>query len=109
MEKITKCIISLLNLDKRLFTNKYFINANIVDLYDKFVELTFNVDAKFLYTIYNISKNNETFFKIDLKGKLLYVYFMIPNKYHFIVTMGLKDDESISKSVLNLALDYWTF
>lgn len=108
MGKITKCIIPLLDIDKRLFTNKMFVDSRFINLYDKFVEIKFKYNAKYLYYLITLAEENKSFFKAEYKDSCLYMYFLIPKKYHWIC--NISDNTScISKEVLNTALDYWTF
>ena len=109
MERSTKCIIPLLNIDKRLFTDKNFVDCRIIDLYDKFVELKFKYNTKNLFYLKNLSENNNTFFKIYCKDSFVYILFLIPKKYHYITTISLKNYSGLSKGVLDTALNYWIF
>ena len=109
MEKVTKCIISLLNIDKRLFTNKMFVDGRFINMYDKFIEIKFKYNAKWLYYLKSLAEQNNTFFKAEYKESHLYVYFLIPKKYHWLCNIAASDTRGISKYVLNLAFDYWTF
>lgn len=108
MAKSTKCIIPLLNIDKRLFTNKQFVDCRIIDTFDKFIEIKFNYNAKYIYYLKNLAEKNNTFFKVKYENSYLYMYFLIPEKYNWIATIAIKDCSGLSKEILNEALDYWT-
>lgn len=107
MEKSTKCIIPLLNINKKLFTNKNFVDCNIIDAFDKFIEIKFKYDAKYLYYLIMLAKENKNFFKVDYKNSYLCIYFLIPEKYNWITTIAVKDYSGLSKQILDKALEYW--
>jgi len=108
MGKITKCIIPLLNIDKRLFTNKMFVDSRFINLYDKFVEVKLKYNAKSTYFFMTLAEKNNTFFKAEYKNSYLYMYFLIPKKYHWLCNIADADTKGISKEILDLALTYWT-
>ena len=108
MTKSTKCIIPLLNINKKIFTNKDFVDCRIVDMFDKFIEIKLKYNADYLNYLVKLAKENNTFFKVEYKNSYLHMYFLIPEKYNWITTIAIKDCSGLSKTILDNALDYWT-